>query len=342
MAALGKARILIADGVPEHRDALVVMLGVDYDVAVAHDGPQALVAAQSPRPLDLILLDVAVPLLDGYEVCRRLKADCRMRAIPVIFLASASDDEEVLRGLDLGALDYIDRPYREPLVRARLANAIALCNQQRALETRVQERTRELHETRIAVIERLGRAAEYKDYETGLHVVRMSRYARLIALHAGVREDAAELLMLAAPMHDIGKIGIPDSILKKRGVLSEEEYRQMQMHTAFGGEIIGDHHSELLKLARSVAVAHHEKWDGSGYPHGLVGESIPWAARVVAIADVFDALTSDRPYKPAWPVAAAVDHIQARAGTDFDPALVESFIAAMPEMLAVRQNLAGD
>jgi hypothetical protein len=200
----------------------------------------------------------------------------------------------------------------------------------------------EIEATQREIIFTLAETGEMRSKETGYHVKRVAEFSHLFAVKYGMSEDEAELLRLAAPMHDIGKIGIPDSILKKRGVLSEEEYRQMQMHTAFGGEIIGDHHSELLKLARSVAVAHHEKWDGSGYPHGLVGESIPWAARVVAIADVFDALTSDRPYKPAWPVAAAVDHIQARAGTDFDPALVESFIAAMPEMLAVRQNLAGD
>lgn len=333
---------MIVEGSADNAAALERVLCDGYDIVPVSNGLLALDVARRGPDVDLMLLDVEAPELDGYEVCRRLKSEARTRAVPVILLTSARGDGELARGLELGATDFIVRPYQTSLVRARVKNTIALWHQQRALEMLVQERTRELDDTRVAVIERLGRAAEYKDYETGVHVVRMSRYARLIALRAGVSEAEADLLMLAAPMHDVGKIGIPDHILRKRGVLDEAEYRQMQMHATFGGEIIGDHHSELLRLARDVAVYHHEKWDGSGYPHGLRGEAIPWAARVVAIADVFDALTSDRPYKSAWPVEAAVRHIASRAGQHFDPALVECFLAAVPGLLQVRQETAGN
>src|SRR5690606_20482391 len=199
-------------------------------------------------------------------------------------------------------------------------------------------RVEELAETRLAVVQRLGRAAEYKDNETGLHVIRMSYFSQLIALEAGQGAAWSETLLNAAPMHDIGKIGIPDAILQKSGKLNTEEWAIMKRHAEIGAEIIGDDGSDLLKMAREVALYHHERWDGSGYPHGLRGEEIPLSARIAALADVFDALTSERPYKPAWTVEQAVDLIREQSGKQFDPNLVSAFLRCLPEILAVRER----
>ena len=213
-----------------------------------------------------------------------------------------------------------------PVVRARVRTHLSLV------------RADELRETRLQIVQRLGRAAEYKDNETGWHVVRMSHYAQLLALAAGWTDQEADDLLHAAPMHDVGKLGIPDAILQKPGPLTEAEWTVMRRHPAIGAEILGDQTTGLLGLARRVALAHHEKWDGSGYPEGLAGEAIPQEGRIVAIADVFDALTSVRPYKPAWPIAQAVEHLRAQAGRHFDPALVELFIGVLPQVLEVRDR----
>jgi putative two-component system response regulator len=281
-----------------------------------------------------------MPEMDGYEVCQRLKADPRTRSIPVIFITAKDETEDETRGFALGCVDYITKPVSPPIVRARVKTHLALYDQERALEGLVRLRTAELHETRLEVIRRLGRAAEYRDNETGLHVIRMSHYTRLLALAAGLSEDEAELLLNAAPMHDVGKIGIPDSILLKKGPLCEDEWKVMRMHPYMGAQIIGEHDNELLRTARSIAYCHHEKWDGSGYPRRLAGEAIPLHGRLVAIADVFDALTTARPYKLAWPVNEAVEAVRRGAGHHFDPQLVPVFLDILPEILAIRERYA--
>ncbi|MCF8005664.1 MAG: HD domain-containing protein, partial [Chromatiaceae bacterium] len=213
----------------------------------------------------------------------------------------------------------------------------------RILDIKVREQTAQLHETRLAIIRRLGRAAEYKDNETGLHVIRMSHYAAIIGRAIGMDERNIDLLLNAAPMHDVGKIGIPDSILQKPGKLTPEEWEVMRTHAQIGADIIGDASgSELLEMARVVALTHHEKWDGSGYPNGLAGEQIPQVGRIVAIADVFDALTSVRPYKPAWSVVRALQLFRDSQGSHFDPDLVPVFFEAMPEILTIRSRYAED
>lgn len=244
------------------------------------------------------------------------------RQIPVIFVTAmiASDDE--LRGLELGAVDYITKPISPPIVKARLKTHLALSDQNQELELKVQQRTRQLDATRLQIIQRLGRAAEYKDNETGLHVIRMSLFAYELAKAAGMSEADACLLKDAAPMHDIGKIGIPDDILKKKGHLDEAEMAIMRKHCEIGAEIIGDDDSELLQLAKTVAMTHHEKWDGSGYPLGLTAENIPSVGRIVAIADVFDALTSERPYKHAWSVEDAMAYMQLQLSMLTDKVMV--------------------
>ena len=337
-----KPIVLVVDDTPENIDVLSGALRGDYKIKVAASGEAALrIAAGDPKP-DIVLLDIMMPEMDGYEVCRRLKANPVTARIPVIFITAKAEVSDEQRGFELGAVDYITKPISPPIVQARVRTQLALYDQRRELEKVVAERTQELNETRLAVIRRLGRAAEFKDNETGLHVIRMSRYSRLIAEAIRVSDDWAELLLNAAPMHDIGKIGIPDHILRKPGKLDPDEWETMRRHPAFGAEIIGDHPSELLRLSREIALAHHEKWDGSGYPHGLAGEAIPISARIVAIADVFDALTTERPYKAAWEVEKAVELIEQEAGRHFDPILVSAFLDVLPQVLAVRDRYAED
>jgi len=331
--------ILVVDDVETNVDILVAILGDDYDLSVALDGPSALEYV-AEEPVDLILLDIMMPEMDGYEVCRQLKKNISTRSIPVIFVTAMGEVRDETKGFELGAVDYITKPVSPPIVKARVSTQLALYDQNRELERKVQERTAELNRTRLEIIRRLGRAAEFKDNETGLHVVRMSYYAKLIAQAAGFNDEHAELLLNAAPMHDIGKIGIPDNILRKPGKLDDEEWEMMRQHTKFGAEILGDQDSVLLQLAREIALSHHEKWNGKGYPNGLAGAEIPLESRIVAIADVFDALTNERPYKKAWPIEEAVALIERESGEHFDPALVDAFLKALPEMLEIKAQYA--
>ncbi len=334
-----KQTVLVVDDTPENIDVLVGTLKSDYNVKAAINGKMALKVVHSTPP-DIILLDIMMPGIDGYEVCRRIKADYTTRHIPIIFITAKIGIEDELTGLELGAVDYITKPISPPIVKARVQTHLALHDQNRELDRKVRIRTEQLHETRLQVIQRLGRAAEYKDNETGMHVIRMSHYSRILGLAAGMSESEAEILMNAAPMHDIGKIGIPDNILRKPGKLTDDEFAIMKGHCEIGAEIIGDDSSELLQLAKVVALTHHEKWNGNGYPKGLAGEDIPRVGRIVAIADVFDALTSERPYKKAWSVEDAVALLKSESGEHFDPQLVPLFIDALPELVTVKQRYA--
>lgn len=330
-----RQKILVVDDTPENIDVLVGILKQDYQVKAAINGEMALKIVRASTP-DLILLDIMMPGIDGYEVCRRLKADHTTRHIPVIFITAKIGIQDEIHGLELGAVDYITKPISPPVVEARVKTHLALANQNRELDRKVREQTHQLNETRLQIVQRLGRAAEYKDNETGLHVIRMSYYSKILALAAGMSESDADVLMNAAPMHDIGKIGIPDDILKKPGKLDNNEFDTMRTHAEIGAEIIGDGHSELLEMARTVALTHHEKWNGKGYPKGLKGEEIPRIGRIVAIADVFDALTSERPYKKAWPVEKAVALLEEEAGEHFDAELVALFLQKLPEVLEIK------
>jgi putative two-component system response regulator len=244
----------------------------------------------------------------------------------VIFVTALNDTEDELEGFEAGAVDYITKPVSPPIVRARVRTHLSLV------------RMEELRASRLEIVQRLGLAAEYKDNETGLHVIRMSHFARILGLSAGMTEAEADDLLHAAPMHDVGKIGIPDRILQKPGPLDPDEWKIMQSHAAIGAEIIGQHDGGMLALARNIALSHHEKWDGSGYPNGLAGEQIPLEGRICAVADVFDALTSVRPYKKAWTEEEAIDFLVSQKGKHFDPSLVDLFITQMPAIRAIRQR----
>jgi len=316
-------RILVVDDEPLNLEVLKLLLDEDYDLLYARDGERALDIARQQRP-DLILLDVMMPMMSGYDVCLALKADPLTRHIPVIFVTAMTDHRSEAQGFEVGAVDYISKPVSPAVVRMRVRTHLSLV------------RVDELRETRLQVVQRLGRAAEYKDNETGLHVIRMSHYAHRIALAAGCSAGDAEDLLHASPMHDVGKIGIPDAILQKPGRLDAEEWAIMKRHTEIGAHIIGEEAGGLLGMARRIAIAHHEKWDGSGYPYGLVGMAIPWEARIVALADVFDALTSVRPYKQAWSVPDAVDLIRDERGRHFDPHFTDVFLNHLPALLEIR------
>ncbi|GAB0057161.1 putative cyclic di-GMP phosphodiesterase [Candidatus Magnetaquicoccaceae bacterium FCR-1] len=332
--------ILLVDDIPDNITVLTEMLTPPYRTRVATQGAIALRIAASPNPPDLILLDIMMPGMDGYEVCRRLKENPDTRRIPVIFITALDELEDERIGLELGAVDYLTKPIRPTIVLARIKTHLALRDQTLELERLVAERTADLERTRREIIMRLGRAAEFKDNETGHHVMRMSHFARLLGRAAGMGEESAELLFNAAQLHDVGKIGIPDHVLLKKGRLEGDEWAIMKRHPEMGGAIIGEHDDDLLKTARILALTHHEKWDGSGYPEGLAGESIPLVGRIVAIADVFDALTAERPYKPAWEIEDALYYIESQAGIHFDPRLAPLFRSLLPDILAIRARFA--
>ncbi len=327
-------KLLVVDDEPANLNIVRQILRDDYEIVVVKNGKAGLEAVDKHNP-DLILLDVMMPEMDGYEMCRRLKESVKNNNIPVIFITAMGETEDEEKGFDLGAVDYITKPFKASILKARVATHLSLYDQNRALEAMVAQRTQEIHITRLKVIQRLGRAAEYKDNETGYHVIRMSNYAKLIALEAGFSPFKAELFMNATHMHDVGKIGIPDHILQKPGPLDDREWNIMRTHPKLGAEIIGDDDSELLKQARRIAFNHHEKWDGSGYPQRLSGDDIPIEARIVAIADVFDALTTVRPYKPAWSLDETLEYMRTNEEKHFDPNLLDIFLNKIPEVLAI-------
>ncbi len=332
-----KPTILIVDDTPDNITILSDILA-DYKVKAANNGAKALEIASRFRP-DLILLDIMMPEMDGYAVCTRLKRDLHTKHIPVIFVTAMDEETDETRGFELGAVDYITKPVSAPVVQARVRTHLKLYDQNRALEDLVNERTKALNQSRLEIIRRLGLAAEYKDNETGMHVIRMSYYCRVIATAIGMSKEVADLILSASPMHDVGKIGIPDNILRKPGRLDARERSIMEQHSEIGARIIGEHDYPLLDMARTVALTHHEKWDGTGYPQGLKGDQIPLAGRIVAVADVFDALVSKRPYKEAWPFEKAVSVIREESGRHFDPGLVTAFVDHLDEIIELsRQN----
>jgi len=319
--------ILAVDDEASNLQLLRQILQDHYRLRFAKDGQRALELAREETP-DLILLDVMMPGMSGYEVCAALKADPAVASIPVIFVTALTETDDELEGFEAGAVDYITKPVSPPIVRARVRTHLSLV------------RMEELRASRLEIVQRLGLAAEYKDNETGLHVIRMSHFSRILGLAAGMTAIEADDLLHAAPMHDVGKIGIPDRILQKPGPLDPDEWKIMQSHATIGAEIIGEHERGVLALARQIALSHHEKWDGSGYPNGLAGDAIPLAGRICAIADVFDALTSVRPYKKAWTEEEALDFMVKQKGRHFDPALVDLFLTQMPAIRAIRQRWA--
>ncbi len=341
------ASILLVDDEPSNIKLLQRTLqAFGYLNLIATTDPRTVLPLYRQHAFDLIVLDLNMPFLDGFGVLRQLQ-ELGEDLPPVLILTAQNDHEHRVRALRAGAHDYVTKPFAVDELVARVRNLVqvrlyhnAVRTRNHWLEERVRERTRELYDTRLQIVRRLGRAAEFRDNETGLHIVRMSKISALLGAAAGMAEEDCELLLNASPMHDIGKIGIPDQILLKPGKFEPNEWEIMKTHASIGAEILSGDDSNLLSMARVIALSHHEKWDGSGYPNGLVGENIPLVGRIAALADVFDALTSERPYKKAWSVEAALGYIEANRGKHFDPRLVDLFQAQLAEIEAIRDQYA--
>jgi putative two-component system response regulator len=335
-----KAKILIVDDTPDNIHVLMQALKDDYKVVAATNGEKALKMANAEEQPDIILLDVMMPEMDGYEVCKRLKESVVTADIPVIFITALSESSDEEKGLAAGAVDFIVKPINPTLVKMRVQNHLELKKHRDDLESLVAERTRELELTQEVTIESLASLAEYRDPETGGHIRRTQNYMMELALQMRktgkyddiLTDENIKMIYISAPLHDIGKVGIPDEILLKPGRLTDEEFSKMKEHTLYGHDAIVRAMKKapeisFLSIAKDIAYTHHEKWDGSGYPAGLKGEEIPLVGRIMAVADVYDALISKRVYKPPFPHAKALDILHKDAGTHFDPAVVEAFEA---------------
>jgi len=345
-----QANILVVDDKEQNIKLIEMMLKyAGYNNVQSTMEPRQVKELYLNNNFDLILLDIRMPHLDGFQVMQQLRDCLKDDYLPILVLTAQNDMQTRLQALESGAKDFVTKPFDRVEVLNRIDNLLevrALYNERKnmadVMEKKFLTRTRELHDTRLKIIQRLGRAGEYRDNETGMHVIRMSKSSQKLALAAGLGESYAELILNASPMHDVGKIGIADSILLKPGKLDKDEFDTMKTHAQIGADIIGNDSSDLMKMARSIAITHHEKWDGSGYPNGLKGEETPIEGRISAICDVFDALTSVRPYKKAWPVEKALSLINSESGKHFDPDLVPLFNEIFPDIITIREEYGDD
>jgi putative two-component system response regulator len=339
---LAKARILVVDDEPANVLLLERLLrhwGYE-DVVSTTDSSEAVALAEQERP-SLLLLDLTMPHPDGFEIMDLLtERHVGRPSCPVLVLTADASATTRKRALSSGASDFLTKPFDATEVRLRVENLLRTHVLQRRLEShndlleeRVRERTRELEDAKLEILERLARAGEYRDDATQEHALRVGRTAALLATELRLPEEDVELIRCAAPLHDIGKVGVPDTILRKPGRLTTDEFETVKDHTVIGGRILAESTSTVLQASEVIARAHHERWDGSGYPDGLVGEAIPLPGRLVAVADMFDALTHERPYKPAWTFERASAEIRRLAGTQLDPGVVQAFERIDPSTL---------
>jgi putative two-component system response regulator len=316
-----------------------VLRGDGYQVLTANDPGTALeLAAGEPRP-DLILLDVDMPGATGFELITLLKEDGKTAHVPVVFLTGRTDPQDQTEGFQLGAADYITKPINSAVLRMRVRTQLALANRNAELERQVAERTAQLEATRAQLIQRLARAMElHESAAVGNRVLRLAQYARLVAQAAGAKPQVCEAMATASPLHDIGKLGVPAEILRKTEKLSAPDWERVRRHPQIGAEIIGEHDDPLLKLARQIALTHHENWDGTGYPQGLKGEAIPWPGRVMAVVDSFESMTTTQFHRAPRSIDDAAAEVAKGAGKRYDPAIVAAFQKALPVMRKVRES----
>jgi putative two-component system response regulator len=316
--------ILIVDDEPANLAIMRDILTDSHKLVFARNGEETLAAVLKHRPA-MVLLDVGLPDIDGYALCRRIRELDASGRIQVIFVTGYTEMQHETDGFEAGGVDYIVKPVSAPVVRARVRAHLS------------QVRASTLEKSHHDAISMLAQAGHYNDTDTGAHIWRMAAYARALARACGWDDERSAQLELAAPMHDTGKLGIPHAILRKPGPLDAQEWVVMKTHPRIGHDILAMSEAPVFRLAAEIALRHHEKWDGSGYPDGLAGEAIPESARIVALADVFDALSMQRPYKAPWPIEKIVDYVQAGSGAHFDPALVLVFCKILPELLAIQK-----
>ena len=339
---LKSMNILIVDDEAANIRLLETLLDFDeYQNVLSTQDPRETLPLCKDHAIDILLLDINMPHMSGHEVMEQLHEIEGDKPV-VLVLSAEVERKHRYMALDSLALDFVAKPFDTHELLSRIRNLLEvrraqnyMRNQNKLLEAEVTKRTYELHNSRLEVVRSLGRAAEYRDNETGLHIIRMSKIAALIGDASGMSKANCDLLLNAAPMHDIGKIGIPDQILQKPGKLTAEEWEIMKRHSQIGAEILEGDESSLLLCAKEICLTHHEKWNGSGYPHGLAGEEIPVMGRITALADVFDALTSVRPYKKAWSVADTLELIRNESGEHFDPILTGHFMSVVPEIIDI-------
>ncbi len=345
-------RVLIVDDTPANIHVLMETLRDRYAIVVATNGVKALALATSANPPDLILLDVMMEGMDGYEVCRRLKVDVRTQDIPVIFVTTLSETEDETFGLDLGAVDYITKPIQPAIVKARVRNHLELKSHRDNLTELVAQQVESISSSRLSTIFALSKLAESRDDDTGQHLERTQIYCEMLARRLQVNGTFPELIddrfvetiYWASPLHDVGKVAVPDNVLCKKGRLDAAEFEIMKTHTVRGSDTLEKvtrtfPDNVFINMGLAIARSHHEKWNGNGYPDRLAGGDIPLAARIMAVADVYDALTSQRCYKEAFTHQEALDIIQRDSGTHFDPRIVEAFLEIAPEFDVVRERM---
>jgi len=351
-----KPTIMIVDDQPVNIQVLGKRLEMeDYTTMVAMNGKTALEMVNERKP-DLILLDIMMPEMSGFEVCERLKRNPETQTIPIIFITAKTDPEDIVKGFTLGAVDYVSKPFNFAELKARIKNHTELKRLQTNLELAVADRTQKLHTAldelkgfhnqlrgaHYETIKRLARAADYRDNETGMHILRMSHVSGLLGKALGMSDDECKQLQHASAVHDIGKIGIPDSVLLKPGKLDPAEFEIMKTHSEIGAKLLADIDSDLCRLAEKIALTHHEKWNGKGYPNGIAGADIPLEARIAAVSDVFDALTSVRPYKKAWSVDDAINLLIQEKGQHFDPKIVDLFLQNKQKIIEIKNKYADE
>jgi putative two-component system response regulator len=333
---LQSARILVADDQEANVRLLEgILRRVGYMNVSSTTDPRKVIPLYAELQPDLILLDLVMPHMDGFHIMEQLQATAELGTyLPILVLTADITQEAKQRALSTGAKDFVTKPFDHAEVLLRIKNLLEtrllhnrLRDQNEILAEKVRERTAELEESRLEILKRLAIAAEYRDDDSGQHTQRVGHLSGLLARALKLPEELVDLVHEAAPLHDVGKIGIPDSILLKPGKLSADEFEVMKTHTVIGARILSGGHSDSIRMAAQIALSHHERWDGSGYPHGLAGEAIPIEGRIVAVVDVFDALTHVRPYKTAWPVDRALAEIRRQKGNQFDQCVVEAFLA---------------
>ena len=326
-------------------EQLALRVAADVEVATFADPLAALDACRAGVP-DMIVVDYMMPGMDGHQYVEAVRKLAGFRDVPIVMVTAAAERSVRQKALELGVTDFLAKPVDPAEARVRFANLLALRrshlqlrDRNRWLADEVRKATATVFEREQELIVRMSKAAEFRDPETGAHIVRMARYSELIARRLGMNDEYCELILRAAPMHDLGKLGIPDGILLKPGKLTDEEFQVMTRHPQIGHEILSGSESHLIQFGAEIALTHHEKWDGSGYPNGLQGEAIPLSGRIVAVADVFDALTSERPYKAAWPLDKARKLLEDNSGSHFDPACVAAFLAEWDKVLQIRAEV---